>query len=267
MDDKEYIMDTTSKQYTYGCSLCDYKTDRKENITRHLKTLKCKNGEIVENNAEYTCIVCNKTFKTKYLLEKHQVNCFEKKAVVIEKLVNEEHIKQYIDKLIDVIKQFNEKIKNMEVKYDEEIKELKKENDVLREDIDKLKKRNLGDEEEEEEEDREYCNRVIDFEKVEARTFQNVADFLDITETQQIEYMTYDSTKAHKEQGNLMKNYIEMEDGTKFYFDTRDKKNTKTTSKRLYVYKPICCNNKGYIDEHDEDKIRCVGCKNLDDIQ
>ena len=49
------------------------------------------------------------------------------------------------------------------------------------------------------------CTRIIKYESIEARTFNNVSKFLDIDADQPIEYLTYGSMKAAKEEGYLYK--------------------------------------------------------------
>ncbi len=61
----------------FGCSVCEYTSPKKENITRHINKLKiCGIGirEIVEIPIEIVCECCSKKFSTSTSLLKHSKN-------------------------------------------------------------------------------------------------------------------------------------------------------------------------------------------------
>lgn len=75
----------------YMCSACNYRTNDKSNIKRHMKKKKaCSTGErnIIELNSECRCNGCNKNFASAKTLKYHQTNnCNAKISVLEEQLV------------------------------------------------------------------------------------------------------------------------------------------------------------------------------------
>lgn len=60
----------------FNCEFCEYKTKKKYNLNRHQTTLHPKNvmKQIIEEK-NYTCVKCNKKYKTKKYLISHQSKC------------------------------------------------------------------------------------------------------------------------------------------------------------------------------------------------
>jgi len=72
----------------FGCSICEYISSKKGNVTRHIKTKKgCNIGEVVEIPVEIRCDFCNKNFSTKEILKEHQKKiCKQKLAMQDEEI-------------------------------------------------------------------------------------------------------------------------------------------------------------------------------------
>ncbi len=101
----------------FGCSVCDYISFKKENVTRHVKKkIPCNEGvrKVIDIPAEIMCKLCGKNFKMIKCLEYHTVNnvCNKTKAKVVE-TPNESLLK----KIEELEKQLEEtKIKQTKVK-------------------------------------------------------------------------------------------------------------------------------------------------------
>jgi len=98
----------------YSCSICDYISDRKENIKTHInKKKKCGEGtaEIIEIKIEITCEFCNKTYSCKKALTRHQkASCKVKKANLEAELAKkEEENKLLREELHEANKKLDEK--------------------------------------------------------------------------------------------------------------------------------------------------------------
>jgi hypothetical protein len=71
----------------FACSICEYTSERKEHIKKHINNkTKCGEGtpEIIEIQVEIICEHCNKSFKTRPNLKKHEKICKVKKSNVEE---------------------------------------------------------------------------------------------------------------------------------------------------------------------------------------
>ncbi len=83
----------------YNCSLCDYSSDNKHCVIKHInRKIKCKeegDGNVIEVNDEIKCEFCNKNITTKPNLTKHLKICKVKKVNIEKelKIKNEENIK------------------------------------------------------------------------------------------------------------------------------------------------------------------------------
>lgn len=76
----------------FACSVCEYTSFKKENVTRHTKRKKkCGSGirEIVEIPVEIICKFCNKNFSTKTNLNEHQKDNCRKKDKIKDKKIKE----------------------------------------------------------------------------------------------------------------------------------------------------------------------------------
>jgi hypothetical protein len=75
----------------FKCSLCDYTTDNKQSIKRHVDNRKVKCGEgipeIIEIKVDINCEYCNNTFKTRSSLNRHIKTCKVKKANQDEEII------------------------------------------------------------------------------------------------------------------------------------------------------------------------------------
>jgi anion-transporting ArsA/GET3 family ATPase len=81
----------------FGCSICEYISSKKGNVTRHIKIKKgCENAEIVEIPAEIKCEYCDKNFANEHNLRYHlKNNCKMKDAAKDAKIKElEEQLKQ-----------------------------------------------------------------------------------------------------------------------------------------------------------------------------
>jgi hypothetical protein len=71
----------------YGCSCCEYISDKKENITKHFSRKKsCGSGikEIIEIPIEIICKYCDKNFSCSKSLKYHQKNSCKTKTTILE---------------------------------------------------------------------------------------------------------------------------------------------------------------------------------------
>ena len=145
----------------YKCEKCNYFTDRKSSIHKHLRSKKCinnnkKDNEIIkdttENNKEITknqCKFCKKLFSTKYNLNKHSKKC--KKKIEFEYKEREKKLKEENAKLREQLKKKDDKIMEKDVKImekdiqimEKEIfykAELKKKDDEIKDEKEQNKK-------------------------------------------------------------------------------------------------------------------------------
>jgi hypothetical protein len=71
----------------FGCSICEYTSLKKENVTRHInKQNSCGPGlkEIVEMPIDITCEFCNKIFASITTLKHHQKDNCKLKLRILE---------------------------------------------------------------------------------------------------------------------------------------------------------------------------------------
>jgi len=88
----------------FNCSLCNYTSDLKSNVERHIKKrTKCGEGiaEIIEIPVEIVCEFCSKTFTTRRSLNKHKKDsCRVKKSNIEEE---NRALKEKVEKLEEQI--------------------------------------------------------------------------------------------------------------------------------------------------------------------
>jgi hypothetical protein len=72
----------------FSCSGCNYVSDTKKSVERHIngKGSKCKDAEINEIEADINCEYCNKTFATRPSMKRHYKTCKIKKASMEEEI-------------------------------------------------------------------------------------------------------------------------------------------------------------------------------------
>jgi hypothetical protein len=76
----------------YGCSYCDYVTFYKCNIDKHIKTIKCKDANIItKNNKKLKCDICNKIYSRGDSLLRHYRNCGDKNIKLKETICDLEN--------------------------------------------------------------------------------------------------------------------------------------------------------------------------------
>jgi hypothetical protein len=69
---------TPKKENFYYCEKCNFKCSKKSDFERHLITLKHKNKELeTKKTPELICCYCNKKYKSKSGLWKHEQKCYE----------------------------------------------------------------------------------------------------------------------------------------------------------------------------------------------
>jgi hypothetical protein len=71
----------------YKCEICNYESNIKSNLNRHLKSLKHINIiELYNKNNEnlFVCNICNQTYNHRQSLHKHKKSCKEKTNICIE---------------------------------------------------------------------------------------------------------------------------------------------------------------------------------------
>jgi len=70
----------------FDCKLCDYKTIRRGDFNKHLKTKKCVNNTKISNkNETYKCTNCSKIFRDSYDLTRHlnkKISCTNASMVI-----------------------------------------------------------------------------------------------------------------------------------------------------------------------------------------
>lgn len=105
----------------YKCSLCDYSSDTKRNVIRHInKKIKCSSGlhSIIEIKNKLRCEFCGKSVTTKSHLTQHLKVCKAKKEKLV---VTENEILKDKNKKLEELCQLNS---NHENKNKEIIKKL-----------------------------------------------------------------------------------------------------------------------------------------------
>ena len=101
--------------HKYNCSSCNYKSNFKNDITKHItriKNNKCNDAYIIENDIKCICNNCNKEYKLKNSLIKHEKLCNDKQIKIKIKTENiENNIK--INELKLKIKFYQNELKNL----------------------------------------------------------------------------------------------------------------------------------------------------------
>jgi hypothetical protein len=100
----------------FSCSLCNYSSDVKSNVIRHItKKSKCSpgNAEIIELKVDIRCEFCDKLFTTKSHLIQHLKVCKVKKINLEKEVkIKDEKIKE-LEKEVDVLKAVSKKPNNI----------------------------------------------------------------------------------------------------------------------------------------------------------
>ncbi|QKF93853.1 zinc finger protein C2H2-type protein [Fadolivirus algeromassiliense] len=112
----------------HKCELCDYKTNKKSNLDRHLQ-IHNKNIKIIEStnisqsypkdisndSCELVCSYCTKTFTKACNLSRHKKSCSEKKMLLdnMENKEKEINAKLKEEELNNKMKELNNKIKEL----------------------------------------------------------------------------------------------------------------------------------------------------------
>jgi hypothetical protein len=88
----------------FECKICDYKSDREDNLIRHNKSDKhIKKIEILNDTHLFICEYCKKTFKKKFNLNRHRENLCKNKTKSIELMQN-------VANKVDIIAENNNKL-------------------------------------------------------------------------------------------------------------------------------------------------------------
>lgn len=97
----------------FECKLCDYKSDREDNLIRHNKSDKhIKKIQFLNDNHLYICEYCKKEFKKKFNLNRHRENLCKNKEKSIELMQN-------VANKVDIMAENNQRI---EKKIDNAVK-------------------------------------------------------------------------------------------------------------------------------------------------
>lgn len=91
----------------FACSVCEYTSSKKENVTRHINRKKScgpGNKEIIEIPIEIKCTFCNKNFSSFKNLNFHLKNYCKEKD-----LIKDEKIKEQNEKIKELEKQLRER--------------------------------------------------------------------------------------------------------------------------------------------------------------
>lgn len=239
----------------YSCSLCDYTTKVKGNITKHIKdTIKCKGAEINTELLDVRCKICDKTFENETYLKQHMKRCFEKRTVVVNNYEDSEHYTKKLEefsKLIRILVLENTEIKN-------EVKELRNDNKELTKriaklELDKQKYKVI-------EEDSEHFGNVCDY----YDTIQfKPTSLKNFTDTYKANGVTIDSSVDVIINGATMEAIVDDEyldvDGERYYFDKKEvtRDDLKHISKLKVVMRKYCkesvkyqCDKGCFCEEH-----------------
>ena len=94
----------------FECNLCDYKSDREDNLIRHNKSDKhIKKIQILNENYIFVCEYCKKEFKKKFNLNRHRENLCKNKTKSIELMQN---VANKVDIIVDNNQRMEKKIDN-----------------------------------------------------------------------------------------------------------------------------------------------------------
>ncbi len=102
----------------YKCSVCNYTSNLKSNVIRHISKLQvCGEGnrEIKEVLIEYSCEYCKKTLTTKRSLDRHLKTCKIKKIDLEKELIikNDEVIE--LEKRLAVAEAINKILRKLRI--------------------------------------------------------------------------------------------------------------------------------------------------------
>jgi hypothetical protein len=117
-EEKEIVIDSTASKYS--CKLCDYKTLRCSQYDRHLRTTKHKklqNSENINqlfNDTKYICKTCDREYKDRSGLWKHNKTCNTTTQTIIKPNIDiSEIVNENKDKIIEILVKENMEYKNI----------------------------------------------------------------------------------------------------------------------------------------------------------
>ena len=110
----------------YCCEKCDYNTVKKNNYEKHLLTAKhlslTNSNEIVDkSSSEYTCNVCNKTYKSRVGLWGHKKNCSQK-PIEKKEVLNSNSQVITMDVVMEIMRK-NTEVQNMLIEQNSKLME------------------------------------------------------------------------------------------------------------------------------------------------
>lgn len=216
---------------SYKCSGCNYTSEVKGNVKRHIANM-CKKAELIEDIVKLQCDICNKVYETETALISHKKTCVAKKAVVVKEYTDAVEVMDKIKNLTLLVNSLissNEQISN-------ENKELKKRVEKL-EKIDKKINENLID-------------VAIDCEEV--CQYNHNKGVRVVSREQVYEYFGWDTDEAGKmcdfligervEKGKIHASYIKA-NGVCYNFDDGKKKKGEKYATDLIIYDVDDCSN------------------------
>lgn len=132
---------------SYKCSKCDYYSEVKGNVKRHISNM-CDGAQLIEDTVKLKCDICNKEYKTELSLITHKKGCVAKKAVVV---------KEYIDavEVMDKIKSLTLLVNSLLTSNEQVINE----NKDLKKRLDRLEKEKKKSSDGFEAVSEEYCSK------------------------------------------------------------------------------------------------------------
>lgn len=98
---------------SYSCSKCSYTTKNKSHINIHLKSIKCRGAEAIEDKLFIECDICGKKFETEPYLNSHKKTCVEKKTNTVVAYANSNEMDEELKNLKNLVKSLFSSVKDL----------------------------------------------------------------------------------------------------------------------------------------------------------